>query len=216
MAAYNKQHVQRVETVFTTFRQIIHSYGGALAAHDTEMRELLEDYEDFCATFRKGELLPRDEYTMRAVPCSKTFEDNVRLALYYQPEMKPSRAHRYLGIYDDKQVRYIGRVKKVVRARLMGGKLKSEDASLTQQEEDRIREAIEKASNVPGYDVATGHEFYLAEPEPLRETSFEKVSPGGLRDQCYFDLADELDLNDREPLPPVEEIAERLNGRIWS
>lgn len=214
VAAYNRERGLSVEPVFTTFRQVIHSYRGALAAHDTEMHYVLGDYEDFCATFRKGELLPRDEYTMRAVPCGKTFEDNVQLAIYYQPVTKPSRAHRYLGIYDDKRVRYIGRVKKIVAADLVGGKPNSEDASLTQKEEDRIKEAIEKASDVPGYDITSGHRFYLL--NDCHETSFEKVSPGGLRDQRYFDLADELELGDQESLPSVEKIAERLKGKTWS
>ncbi len=214
VTAHNQQHGLRVEPVFTTFRQIIHSYRGALAAHDTEMRYVLDDYEDFCATFKKGELLPRDEYTMRAVPCGKTFGDNIRLKLYYQPVTKPSRKHRYLGIYNDKRVRYVGRVQKVVAADLVGTGLKSEDASLEREEENRIKEAIERASDIPGYDIATGHKFYLV--ESLQETSFGKVSPGGLRDQRYFDLADELELDDRTPLPPIEEIAERLKGRTWS
>ena len=43
-----------IKTASTTFRRVIESYRNALTAHDHEMQELLEDYEDFCATFDKS------------------------------------------------------------------------------------------------------------------------------------------------------------------
>ncbi len=50
----NEHRGLRIEAVSTTFRRVIQSYRDVLAAHDHEMQELLEDYEDFCATFDKG------------------------------------------------------------------------------------------------------------------------------------------------------------------
>lgn len=211
--AYNDEKGHRVEVVFTTFRQIIHSYGGALAVHDTEMQYLLDDYEDFCATFDKGQLLPRDEYTLRVVPCGKTFEDNIDLGLYYQPVDRSSRNHKYLGIYRDKLVRYIGEIQKVVSADLVDGEIVSKEPGLEEDEKRRIKEAIIRSRKVPGYRIETGHKFYLV--EKFCETSFEKVSPGGLQNQRYFDLADELALDDQDTLPPVCEIAEQLRGKTW-
>lgn len=211
--AYNDKQGLHVEPVFTTFRQLIYSYGGALAAHDTEMQYLLDDYTDFCATFGKDQLLPRDEYTLRAVPCGKTFEDNIDLRLYYQPVDRSSRNHKYLGIYRDKLVRYIGEIQKVVSADLIDGKILSKEPDIEEDEKRRIKDAIDRSHGVPGYQVDTGHEFYLV--KEFYETSFEKVSPGGLQNQRYFDLADELGLDDRDTLPHVDEVAKRLRGRTW-
>lgn len=211
---HNQSGGRRVQPVCTTFREVIRSYRDALAAHDREMLDLLLDYEDFCATFEKGRLLPRDAYTMRVVPCGKTFEDNIRHALYYQPATRPYRGHDYLGIYKDKRVRYIGRIQAIVKADLVNGELAGLDGQLEPTEENRIKEAIEEADNIPGYAVATGHRFFLV--KEFHQTAFAKVSPGGLQSQRYFDLADELGLDDQEPLPPVEDVAEQLKGRTWS
>jgi hypothetical protein len=174
------------------------------------MRELLKDYEEYC--YEEG-LLPRTGSWMRAVPCGETFWDNIDLELYYQPVTRSSRQHEYLGIYKDKRVQYIGRIDKIVNADLVNGELKPGDVQRTQGEEDRIKQAIRNARDKYGYDIATGHKFHLV--EKLHETSYEKVSPGGLISQRYFDLVKELGLKSTNELPDVAEIARLLREKKW-
>ncbi len=109
--------------------------------------------------------------------------------------------------------RAIRRARKTVDADLINKELDKHGASLEAGEERRIKQAIERASNIPGYDVSTGHRFSLV--EEFHETLFEKVSPGGLQSQRYFDIADELGLDEKTPLPTPEEIAKGLKGKTW-
>lgn len=200
---------REVVEICTTFEKIIHSFGGSLADHDHGMRELLEDYEEFCYSEK---LLPRTGSWMRVVPCGKTIDDNRDLGLYYQPVTRSSRQHEFLGIYKDKRVQYIGRITKIVDADLIEDKLSS-DVELTSEEADRIKDAIRRAENIEGYDIATGHRFYLV--DEFFETAFPKVSPGGLRAQRYFDLVHELGLENERQLPALADTARVFNNKSW-
>lgn len=205
----NDRNKAGVVHVCTTFERVIKSYESTLPAHDYEMRELLEDYRDFCF----GEdLLTREEYWMRAVPCGKTYEDNLRFGVYYQPESRPYRAHRYVGVYKDKRVQGIGEIEDVVTVNLRedGLSMVGRDVSLTSKQQDRIEGAVRKAKERHGWNIATNHRFFLV--EQFHETNFRKYSPGGMRGPQYFDLAEILDT---EHLPSVEEVAKRLSEEAW-
>ena len=208
----NEQRGLRIEVVSTTFRRVIQSYRDVLAAHDHEMQELLEDYEDFCATFDKGELLPRIDYTMRAVPCGNTWDDNLDFGIYYEPTHRSPRAHRYLGIYRKMSVRGFGEIMNTVEADLSAGSLRvsKHDERVTPEQEARINGMIERAAERRGLDVASKHRFYLV--DRFHETDYRKVSPGGLRSPRFFDLGEVLNV---EPLPDTKEIAELLSERTW-
>ncbi len=205
---------REVVDLCTTFEKIINSFGGIIADHDHEMRELLEDYEEYCY---EEALLPQRDSWLRAVPCGKTFEDNKELKLYYQPATRSSREHKYLGIYKDKRVRFIGKVQHIVKADLVEGELSGDLDGIASEKRDRIKEAILRAEKEEGYDISTGHKFFLV--EEFHETSFEKVSPGGLQSQRYFDLVNELGLKNAKELPEVAEIAPEiahlLSERKW-
>ena len=209
---HNQGSGQRVRSVCITFREVIRSYRDALAAHDHEMLSLVADYEDFCATFQKGQLLPRDDYTMRAVPCGKTIEDNREFRVYYQPVDRSYRDHKYVGIYKDKRVHYIGEIAAVVDADRVddGSWLDTKGGSLPTDQRDRIENAASHARERHGWDITTRHRFFLV--ESFHSTEFRKESPGGMVGHRYFDLGEVLE---RESLPPVEEIARLLCEKTW-
>jgi hypothetical protein len=208
----NEQRGLRIEASSTTFRQAIQSYRDTLAAHDFKMRELLEDYEDFCATFDKGELLPRGDYTMRAVPCGNTWDDNLSFGVYYEPVNRSPRAHRYLGIYKDKSVQGVGEIVNVVESDLTarGLQVSKHDEDVTPKQRARIEGIVQSVAERSEPSVASGHRFYLV--DRFRETDFRKGSPGGLRGPRFLDLGEILGT---ERLPSVEEIAELLSGKTW-
>lgn len=206
---YNEQRRAGVLHVCATFARIIGSYENTLPEHDYEMQELLEDYKDFCA----GEgLLPREEYRMRAVPCGKTLEDNYDLRVYYQPVDRSYRDHKYLGIYKHKRVQYVGEIEVIVAADLTedGPRVANGVADLTPEQRDRIEESALRAREQHGWDLASGHRFFLV--KEFYPTNFRKGSPGGMMAHRYFDLGEVLDT---ERLPSVEKIAERLSEETW-
>lgn len=208
----NEQRGLRIEATSTIFRRVIQSYRDVLAAHDFEMHELLEDYEDFCATFHKGELLPRGDYTMRAVPCGKTWDDNLAFGVYYEPVGRSPRAHRYLGIYRDKSVRGVGKIVNTVEADLtaQGLQVSKQDEDATPKQRGRIEGIVQSAAERPGLGVSSGHRFYLV--DHFHETDFRKGTPGALRSPRFLDLGEILGM---EPLLSVEEIADLLSGKTW-
>lgn len=208
----NEQRDLRIEAVSTTFRRVIQSYRDALTAHDYEMQELLEDYEDFCATFDKGELLPRSAYTMRAVPCGNTWDDNVEFDVYYEPVNRSPRAHRYLGIYRNMSVRGFGKIVNTVEADFSTQDLQvsKHDELVTPEQRVRIESMIGRAAERRGLNVSSGHRFYLV--DRFHETDFRKVSPSGLRGPRFFDLGEVLGV---EPLPDTKGIAELLSEMTW-
>lgn len=200
---YNERRKAGVLHVCATFARIIGSYENTLPEHDYEMQELLEDYKDFCV----GEgLLPREEYRMRAVPCGKTLDDNRDLRVYYQPVGRSYRDHKYLGIYKHKRVQYFGEIEAVVAADLTKEGL----ASLAPEQRDRIEKAALRAREQHGWDLASGHRFFLV--KEFYPTNFRKGSPGGMMAHRYFDLGEILGT---ERLPGVEEIAEHLSEQMW-
>jgi len=209
---YNDERGLRIAPVCTTFRQVIHSYRDALAAHDYEMHDVLTDYEDFCATFDKGQLLPREDYTMRAVPCGKTLEDNRDFGVYYQPVDRSYRDHKYIGIYKEKRVQYVGEIESIVVADLTEDGLRAagQDSPLTSEQRDRIEKVALRAREQHGWDITSGHRFFLV--KEFYPTNFHKGSPGGMMAHRYFDLGEVLDT---ERLPSIEEIAELLSGKTW-
>lgn len=209
---YNDERGLRIAPVFTTFGQVVHGYRDALAAHDYEMHDVLADYEDFCATFDKGQLLPREDYTMRAVPCGKTLEDNYDLRVYYQPVGRSYRGHKYIGLYKEKRVQYVGEIEAVVAADLTedGPRVADGAADLTPEQRDRIEKVALRAGERHGWDIASGHRFFLV--KEFYSTKFRKGSPGGMMAHRYFDLGEVLDA---ERLPGIEEIAKLLSGETW-
>lgn len=202
-----------VRFVPTTFRAVIDAARDALPDHVSEMRELVDDYEDFCSM---SGLLPTDHYKMRVVTCGLTLAENLRYGLYYHRADRGYTDLGYLGFYADKSVRVMGRVKTIVQAELIGGDFNvvwEKDrplAKLDASDRDNIVAAMQDAKESQGWDIERDHVFFVLE-RPY-ETDFRKVSKHGLMRERHFDLREELGVDE---LPPTEEIAARLRELTW-
>jgi hypothetical protein len=201
---------KNIQVVHTSFEKIINNARKCLSEHDEEMRALVDDYESFCSEM---ELLPFDKYLVFVPPCGVSFGDNLEFKLYYCPTTWTRRKTRYLGVYANKAVRAIGRVAKIVASdvNLEKKKVTVQDgvAHLTVDEEKRILGATKNAKE-HGWDVSTGHKFYLC--DRLSETEFRKESPGGIQGHRYLDLREFLgpDIPDDE-----KQLASRLRECAW-
>lgn len=130
-----------------------------------------------------------EEFMLFVPPCGDTHEVNQALRLYYCPENRAIRNARYLGIYQGKVVKAIGRVVKVVRctANVVAKSVDVLDGGerLTTDEQRRIVEAAVEAKN-RNWDITSGHKFYLC--DSMEETDFAKSSSFGIRGHRMFDL----------------------------
>lgn len=184
---------RNIQILHTSFEEIVRKTRGCLSNHDEEMHALVDDYESFCS---ESGLLPEDKYLVFVPPCGQSFEDNYSLRLYYCPASWSRRKARYIGIYRDKSVRAIGEITKIVscdanqeQQEVTLREWVKGSGELTQDEKQRILVACKNAPG-RGWDVSTGHKFYLC--DELVETDFKKQSSGGIPGHRYLDLRDFL------------------------
>lgn len=200
--------------VNTTFDKIIKAIDEELDEWEQEIRELLEDFREFCSS---ENLLP-DEYSLRAVLCGKSINQNIRYGVYYNRVGRNYADHTYLGLYDNKAVRAVGKVLKVFSADIGQKDIMElvdtlKGAPPTADELALVTEVMNDAIDNPGYNIQTGHRFYLV--DRFYPTEFTKDSKYPLMHTQYFDLREYLSLPGGV-LPSTEIIATQLKGKKWS
>lgn len=195
-----------VRVFVRSFKQLIDQCR-AIAAADTDLAALIEDFQGFCAD---SDLLPVDEYTLFVPPCGESFDDNVRYRLYYCPATRSRRLGNWFGVYREKCVHAIGAISRVLDVSFRDGVIETPGASA--EERERILGAIDAAKARDWDLLEESHTFYLC--ADLVPTHFVKDSPGGIPGHRYFDLT-KLDLRKGEMLSS-ELIARQLSMRRWS
>lgn len=152
--------------------------------------------------------------TMLAVTTGTSFDEDIRTNIYYCKSEKVRREIEYIGLYKDKAIKAIGKIKKVVEATRINGILKTElfyGEPISKEDEEKIEECIDKSIELFDCNIgARSHKYFIV--EDFIFTDFEKESDGGLMGNKYFDLYDILNV---EVLPSSEEIAKELKDKKW-
>jgi hypothetical protein len=198
---------KNVTLVLTTFQEILDAARGSLSSHDEEMHALITDYESFCSD---DELLPTDKWTLFAPPCGRSHNLNVEQSLYFCPASWSRRNARYLGIYYQKAIRYVGEITKIIECEITNNIVTGETVSLTSTERKRIINTVHGASE-QGWDLSTGYQFFLC--DLMLETLFRKTSGGGIMGYRYFDLRKYFK---GKNMPDLKEVADVLKGTTWA
>lgn len=201
-----------IHIILTSFEDIISRAKLLVPEYDEEMTALVEDYEAFCS---ETEILPTDNYTMFVPPCGQSFDDNKEFSLYYCPVGYNRRKTAYLGVYSNRAVQLIGKIKKVVACDVGadGQTVQAEDnaSDLTDDEKRTIVGVVRAAKCRRNWDISTGHKFFLC--DGLAETDFQKATRGGIQGHRYVDLREHL----KSGIPTtVQELANALRGHRWS
>lgn len=200
-----------VTVVSRTFFDIIAACRAAKVHENMSLRELVDDYEQYCV---ESDLISNHADRVMAIAAGATLVENIDLRLYYAPTDRGFQKHRYIGLYSQKSIRAIGEVENIVVADFVTGKLSATQSTsmLTKEQEERILKAISLAPG-HGYDIRSGHRFFLV--KEFVPTSFRKTSSGGLLAKRYFSLRDELELTPDAEFPVIEAIAAALRERTW-
>lgn len=202
-----------VQLIYTTFENIVSKAKTCLSPHDEEMHALVEDFEDFCSD--EG-LLPRDQFTVFVPPCGQSYEHNIRFQLYHCPAAWNRRKTAYLGIYNDRSVRAIGRIAKIVyctidlQARTVIPLVEHGADTLTKDECDRLLGAAESAEQ-QAWDITHDTKFYLM--DSLELTDFKKSTPRGIQGHRYVDL--ETVFGEERIPSTLPALAGALRTRSW-
>lgn len=188
----------------TTYADIIRLIRAELAEYEVEMNELVDDFEAFC---QENQLLALGDHRMLAVTAGKSLPDNRKWGIYYDPaNRRHNLSFTYLGLYKNKAIRAIGKVKKTVYCDYVDGDLvptRGEKLDLTTEERQTIIETIEQTDY---YNLERGEKFILV--DKFYETEFK----GTTRGKRYFLFSE---MEGYEQGMGAEDIAEWLRGKSW-
>jgi hypothetical protein len=200
--------------VFTaiTFSQIVEALRAQCADFERELLAIVEDYESYLA--EEGLLEERNQWLV-VVPCGTSIAENARFGLYYEPPYRPcKRNYRFIGVYKQKTVSYVGTVEAIAVATYgEGGFSFTEEAGrLTDDHKKRIMDAIEAT---PYYDLkAVPYRFYLV--DSFVPTDAKKTSYGGIMGLRYLDLSKMIPAYNPRGKNTTEELASALKKATWA
>lgn len=214
LSLHEKAGRKGVVPASVSFQKIIECFRECLKDHDEDLHDLVDDFETFCSGER---LLNTDETTIFIPPCGQSFSINERQKLYFCPSAWSRRNVRFLGIYKDKSVRYLGEILKIARYEV-GAQPEFEahdthgnPVDLTSEEAERIRATIPEAGE-KGWDISKGHKFYLC--DELVETDFRKTTSGGIMGHRYIDLYGYFKPSSMPKM--IDDLAEQLRHQTWT
>lgn len=171
---YNATQTYPVMHVNTVFERIVDAIRDVIDDRDYEMQEVLDDYLNYC--YNDKLIIVSDSWKrMRVQLAGTTFNFNVSENLYYDNIERGFSAHDYLGLYKEKRVRAIGKIKAIITAVTTedGIEYKAELGELTDDRKQQICKAIEDGKSY-GY-VMTGERYFFV--DKFYETDFKKITP---------------------------------------
>lgn len=207
---------KNIITKHFSFSKIIECVRDILDEHDYEMIDILDDYSEYCT---HDNLINDGWKKMKVRTTGATFNINMKLNVYYDDASNGSSAHDYLGLYKDKSIRAVGKIKTVIKAIYENNDVKilSDDKNIDSNMKDIIKKAIIDADNY-GYDLRNTENNYFF-VEKFIETDFKKLGKP-LQGSKIFDLTSLIKNNGKEiinkkDMPNVEEIANQLRNKTW-
>lgn len=211
---YNADNVNRlihpIKHVNLTFEQLVEAMEDIIDDRDTEIISVLDDFKKYCFDEK---LIPDSYKWMRAIVAGTTFNDNMELNLFYDQESRKFSEHGYVGLYKDKSIRAIGKLKKTIIAVEENQKMKyrtESGESATPDDIKRIEEAIRRATDY-GYNLRTiSHRYFMV--EKFYPIDFRKSSKNPIQKSKFFNLAEMFGYM---TMPDTETISKDLDGRTW-
>ena len=209
---YNEKNYGKVPVkhINITFKDLINSMDEIIESNDYAIKDIIEDYKSYCL---EENLIPDSDKWMRAIAAGTTLQDNLELNLYYDDASRGYSEHGYIGLYNQKAIKAIGKLLKIVQASNINNEFYSESImgeSPTQDEIDRIKCAMEKSKKY-GYNIGDRlHNYFIV--ENFIKIDFRKNSKNAIQRSKLFNLSEMLDTH---TLPSTEEIANRLNNKTW-
>jgi hypothetical protein len=195
-----------------TFSRLLQGLEAQCADYERDFRDVLDDFKDYLS---EEDLLDERHKWLAIFPCGTSFEENVRLGVYYESPSRSSKAgYPFIGIYRQKTVSHVGRVQAVVIVTYKDGSYSYEEevGVLTEDQKKRIISTFEETTY---YDLKSEvWRFYVV--GEFIKTDARKISPNGIFGFRYLDLSKLIPSYDgKEPLS-AEKLATLLNGSTWT
>lgn len=180
------------------------------------MLDVLNDYEDYC---NENKLIPDGWKYLKVKATGDTITFNSLNNIYYDTEKHYYWGYKYLGLYNNKSVKFIGEIKTVVSAIPKDEKLEEFDFKielndLKLEDKDILEKVklaiIDSKKYYADALIKNKHRFFFV--EKFHDTDFQKTSLRGLWGDRVFDLCEVLGVN---ALPDIKEISEILKSKTW-
>jgi len=179
---------------------------------DSESEEdIIENEDGFGEEYNLG--FTASEHLMRLVLTKGSFESNLRNNVYYHPENRGFRGHKYIGLYLNKSIKAIGKISNIITADLDETNnlvVISSKLPVTNKEEQQIKNAIKEGFDL-GWDASRGSIFFCV--DNFFPTNFKKISAYAPMGTKFFDLRQVLNVKEIEL--ETSEIAKLLDGKEW-
>ena len=175
--------------------------------------DLLEEYNEYC--IHEG-LIDCSFKTMKVRSEGNTLNFNKKYNIYFDSEGSNVSGFDYLGLYNDKRVKLVGKIKKIIVAKMSNDKLDIKQdvdgcaRDLSSDEENLLVEAMNDENTY--YNIKNRYMTYFI-VEKFVDTKFIKNTDGGLFGSKKFNLEKYCSNFNREMT--IEEIAEKLKGKEW-
>ena len=173
---------------------------------DSEFYEILNDFEQYCS---ECYLLNNADNVLRVVPAGVSYEDNIKYNLYYDKKENGYVPHSFIGLYKDKAVRQVGKIKYVIDVEIENDEVVKSSQEMPDEVRNNILEAVKKAKEY-GYNIESGHRFFIV--DKFYETNFEKVSKFGIMGKRKFFIDSIIGRKAKN----AEELAELLKDKHWN
>lgn len=153
------------------------------------------------------------EHLMVVFPCNESFDVNIKHKLYYHPaERKIREGTKYIGIYANKKITHIGKIKIELEYSQKDGSMYNKYYEEEAREISKLQlfDILENAiKDSPHKDLKEiPYRYYLF--SEMYEVNLVKKSKGALWGRKYFDLA--KDFKELEDYMSFEEICAIIKG----
>lgn len=212
VSQFNTENYKNVNFINTTFKQIIETYNEVISDYDIELKDIIDDFEDFCSV---SGLLPVTSPRMLVVACGWTLKHNFERNVYYDPDDRGYTRCTHLGIYNNKRVKGVGKIENIVTAHIKDGQLVVTDCTNgnpTEKQKQNIIDIINDAKVDLGWNISTGHKFFCV--DKFYDTEFIKNTPNGLLGRRYFYINDYIS-EASDKILQTDIYAEKLKQIDW-
>ena len=210
LAEYNKNISRPIQHINTTFEALVKESQEVIDDRDYEMQEVLDDFLNYCYSDRLIPVSDGWKY-LRVQLAGQTIDFNVKENVYYDAIHRGFRAHDYLGLYQNKSVRAIGKIEAIITGvRNEQGELEYnvERGTMTDAHKATINKAIEEVRK-KGDDLVSERYFFV---EQFYDTNFRKTTPRAPMGTRIFDLTQVLET---DKIPDVATMAKQLAEKTW-
>lgn len=206
---FNANNNSRITFIDLTFKQVVSTFRTIINDFDFELTDIIDDFEDYC---NSSNLINEIQGLMRVIPCGSSLKENLKNDVYYAPSSRGFSDHTYLGLYNNKRVKAIGKISNIITVDFVGNeyKIKQSLSEPTKTEIDNIKNVIIEAKLNNNWDISKKHTFFCV--EKFIETEYIKKTKYALQRSKFFNLNALLETQN---LPSTDIIAEKLRNEKW-